>query len=113
MTPDPSRARRLVWEPGDLTIVKPGKSPPSGPARRPLSAVRVARGVTQADLAQRLGIDQSQISRLEQRDDFRMATLVDYLIALGAETIVIDVKFNDASSEQLPLRIGADSHADS
>lgn len=49
---------------------------------RPLAAVRQARGLTQADMALRLGISQSDVSKLERRADLRLSTLSRYVAAL-------------------------------
>ena len=50
-----------------------------------LAAIRRAAGVTQVQLAERLGVGQGQISRTERQSDLLLSTLVDYLRALGVE----------------------------
>jgi len=50
-----------------------------------LAAIRNAVGVTQVQLAERLGVGQGQISRIEHQTDVLLSTLVDYLRALGVE----------------------------
>jgi hypothetical protein len=51
----------------------------------PLRAVREAVGKTQLDVASSASMNQGDVSRLEQREDFRLSTLRRYVAALGAE----------------------------
>jgi transcriptional regulator with XRE-family HTH domain len=53
-----------------------------------LARIRMAAGVTQVQLAERLGVGQAQISKTEHRADVRLSTLVAYLNALGAHAQV-------------------------
>jgi len=62
-----------------------------------LRDLRQLAGVTQLELAKRLNIDQTAVSRLEQRDDIRLSTLRGYIEALGA-TLRIDANFGDESA---------------
>lgn len=56
------------------------------PKRLPgLAALRRERGLTQAELASRLGISQSDLSKFERRQDVRLSTLRAYLEALGGK----------------------------
>ena len=48
-----------------------------------LREVRVACERTQQELAERLQIDQPNVSRLENRSDVHVSTLADYIAALG------------------------------
>jgi DNA-binding transcriptional regulator YiaG len=48
-----------------------------------LRAVREAVGLTQGELAQRIEITQSQLSKMERREDHRISTLRRYVQALG------------------------------
>jgi DNA-binding transcriptional regulator YiaG len=54
-----------------------------------LKAIRELAGVSQVELAGRMGTGQSEISRAEQRDDHLLSTLRDYVEALGGELEVI------------------------
>jgi transcriptional regulator with XRE-family HTH domain len=45
--------------------------------------LRKALGITQVELATRVGITQSQLSKLEHRENHRIATLRRYVHALG------------------------------
>jgi len=56
-------------------------SPPPAVALRELRALL---GLTQVDVAQRLGIGQAAVSRLEHRDDITLGSLQRYVEALGA-----------------------------
>jgi transcriptional regulator with XRE-family HTH domain len=48
-----------------------------------LRALREAAGLTQGELAQRVEITQSQLSKMEHREDHRISTLRRYVQALG------------------------------
>lgn len=48
-----------------------------------LAALREARGVTQAQLAQELDVSQAHISQVEHKDDLYLSTLRRYVAALG------------------------------
>lgn len=48
-----------------------------------LRALREAAGSTQGELAQRVEITQSQLSKMERREDHRISTLRRYVEALG------------------------------
>jgi DNA-binding Xre family transcriptional regulator len=64
-----------------------------GPAgkRVSLRTLREALGKTQNDLAAALDMTQSEVSRLESRDDVLVSTLARYAAALGGalETIIV------------------------
>ena len=56
--------------------------------RLTMRTVREAAGQTQHDLAHAAGMDQSDVSRLENRDDFgdcQISTLQRYVAALGGQ----------------------------
>lgn len=59
-----------------------------------LAMIRKAARLTQVEMAQRLGIGQGAVSRLENRDDMLLSTLLDYLTATGVESasLVVTVK---------------------
>ena len=75
---------------------------PSTP--RTLTDLRRAAGWTQAQVATRLGISQSDVSKLEHRSDLRVATLRRYLHAIGltlrlratALSVDVDVRLDGA-----------------
>lgn len=53
-----------------------------------LSELRKSCGVTQVDLAAKMGVPQSQLSRIERTDGIRISTLQRYLAGLGAKLVV-------------------------
>lgn len=56
-----------------------------------LQAIRRARRMTQATVAEELGINQENVSRLERRTDFLISSLRNYLEAMGGELhLVVD-----------------------
>jgi predicted transcriptional regulator len=50
-----------------------------------LRALRDKLGVTQEELANRIKVSQSQLSRLERRKDSRLSTIRRYVEAMGGE----------------------------
>ena len=57
--------------------------------RLPLRVLRESVAVTQEQVAKAANMDQSEISRVEQRDDMKLSTLRKYARALGAEIEVV------------------------
>jgi predicted transcriptional regulator len=54
-----------------------------------LRALREAAGVTKEELAEKVAVDQSQISRLERQGDARVSLLKRYVEALGGELQIV------------------------
>jgi hypothetical protein len=50
-----------------------------------LAMIRKAGDLTQVEVAEKLGVGQAVVSRLERRSDMLLSTLADYLHATGAE----------------------------
>lgn len=50
-----------------------------------LAVIRRRAGLTQLELAKRMGISQSDLSKLERRGDMRVSTLREYTRRVGAE----------------------------
>ncbi len=50
-----------------------------------LATIRRAGALTQVEVAEKLGVGQAVVSRLERRHDMLLSTLADYLHATGAE----------------------------
>ncbi len=65
-----------------------------------LAQLRQARQRSQAELAEKLGVQQSAISRLERRTDMYLSTLTGIIEAMGG-TLEIIARFPD----QPPVRI--------
>ena len=63
-------------------------------AAMPLDELRQARQMTQAKLAQTLGVNQSEVSKIEHRADLYLSTLSGYVEALGGK-LEIRVIFPD------------------
>lgn len=64
-----------------------------------LSAIRKAGELTQAEVAERLGVGQAAVSRIEGRSDVLLSTLSDYLSAAGATNPRIVVVLNGIEVE--------------
>lgn len=74
-----------------------------------LVEARQAAGLTQAELARRLGVSQAQVSRIEKSgyDSYTLNTLRRYVAALG-EGFSLEVtvkKTHDTTSENVPQHI--------
>lgn len=65
-------------------------------AELPLEQLRAARQLTQTNLAQVLGVNQSAVSKLEKRTDMYLSTLRSYIEAMGG-TLDIQAVFPEGS----------------
>ena len=63
-------------------------------AAMPLDELRRARQMTQARLAESLGVNQGEVSKIEHRTDLYLSTLTEYVEALGG-TLEIRAVFSD------------------
>ena len=54
-----------------------------------LAAVRHAFDLTQVELAQRLGVSQANVAKIEKRSDLLVSTLRSYLAALGGDVRIV------------------------
>jgi DNA-binding XRE family transcriptional regulator len=54
-------------------------------ASMPLEEIRRARQMTQAKLADTLGVNQGEVSKIEHRTDLYLSTLAGYVEALGGK----------------------------
>src|SRR5438270_10176589 len=63
-------------------------------ASMPLDEIRRARQMTQAKLAETLGVNQGEVSKIEHRTDLYLSTLSEYVQALGG-TLEIRAVFPD------------------
>ena len=63
-------------------------------AAMPLDDLRRARRMTQAKLAETLGVNQGEVSKIEHRTDLYLSTLSEYVEALGG-TLEIRAVFPD------------------
>ena len=63
-------------------------------AAMPLDELRRARQMTQTRLAESLGVNQGEVSKIEHRTDLYLSTLTEYVEALGG-TLEIRAVFKD------------------
>ena len=54
-------------------------------ASMPLEEIRRAREMTQVKLAEALGVNQGEVSKIEHRTDIYLSTLAGYVEALGGK----------------------------
>lgn len=76
------------------------------PGGRTLAEARLAAGLTQTRVAERMGVAQSDVSKLERREDIRLSTLRAYARALGAK-LVVALRLPDEEHD-LPVVLGVD-----
>lgn len=69
--------------------------------------LRRAEALSQVEVAGRLEITQSAVSKLEHAEDVRVSTLRDYLDALGARLELVAV-FDD-DERRVPIHLGHDA----
>ena len=65
-------------------------------AELPLEQLRSARSLTQTNMAQTLGVNQSAISKIEKRTDMYLSTLRSYVEAMGG-SLEIQAIFPDGA----------------
>ena len=65
-------------------------------AELPLEQLRSARSLTQTNMAQALGVNQSAVSKIERRTDMYLSTLRSYVEAMGG-SLEIRAVFPDGS----------------
>jgi len=66
-----------------------------------LADFRARQAMTQKEMAQILGVTQSNISRIEHEEDLYLSTLREYLTALGAE-LEVNAVFPDGKVTLVP-----------
>ncbi len=75
-------------------------------AAMPLEELRKARQMTQTKLAQSLGVNQGEVSKIEHRTDLYLSTLSEYVEALGGRleirAVFPDREVRITQFEQLP-----------
>jgi hypothetical protein len=86
------------------TLGRGGASWPTKPPVTTLPELRAARGMSQAAIGSRLGMNQSEVSRLERRRDMRLSTLRGYVEAAGGWLRLV-VTLSD-SNRQVDLVVG-------
>jgi DNA-binding Xre family transcriptional regulator len=70
-----------------------------------LYELRHAEALSQVELAGRLEITQSAVSKLEHAEDVRVSTLRDYLDAMGARLELVAV-FDEDGERRVPVHLG-------
>jgi len=70
-----------------------------------LYELRNAEALSQVELAGRLDITQSAVSKLEHAEDVRVSTLRDYLDAMGARLELVAV-FDGEDERRVPVHLG-------
>ena len=80
--------------------------------------MRKKQKLTQADIAQLLGIKQENVSRLERRNNVHLSTLKDYIHALGGKLHLIvefpnqkPIEIKDVESIESPKNDSTSLHA--
>jgi transcriptional regulator with XRE-family HTH domain len=68
-----------------------------------LHELRVARGLSQTELAKRLGVTQKRVSAIERAHDLNISTLQRYVGALGGR-LQADVQFDEETIALTPSK---------
>lgn len=68
--------------------------------KMPLRKLRAARELTQENLARTLQVNQSEVSKIENRADMYVSTLASYVKAMGGE-LEIRAVFPDGGAVQI------------
>ncbi|GAB2654860.1 helix-turn-helix domain-containing protein [Arenimonas aestuarii] len=87
---------------GDLAEIKANAK-----ALLPLAALRERAGVTQSEMAARLGKSQAAISKFEGRGDFLMSTLYRHVSAVGWD-LTISISSNGTTFDLVPNEMDED-----
>jgi DNA-binding transcriptional regulator YiaG len=99
------RIRKLAQRPdiaAEVAQVRAGMAEADRTYAMGLAALRQAAQLTQVELAERMGVTQAAISRLEQPHDLLLSTLNSYLNAIGGHASMI-VRFADGHEAILDL----------
>lgn len=89
----------------DLLQKRTFTQPPQAVALRELRALL---GRTQGDVAERMGVGQAAVSRLEHRDDVTLGSLRRYVAALGG---TLDIRVRTPAGDEVALAVGVASPA--
>ena len=73
-----------------------------------LRELRKSRNVTQVQVAQVMGVEQTAISKLEHRSDMYLSTVYEYIKALGGELKLV-ASFPEGDIPLQPFEVQADS----
>ena len=92
-----SDARRKATKPDDEAHIQGVREAMRAELR--LAELRKHRGASQAKIAERLEVSQSNVSQLERGDDVKLSTLDNYIKALGGH-LEISAVFDD---ETIPI----------
>lgn len=77
------KARSLESLDSEQNAVQIWTKTPDDSVESTLKGLRNASGLTQSELAERLGMTQAQVSQIESRNDFLVSTMRRYIEALG------------------------------
>jgi DNA-binding XRE family transcriptional regulator len=92
-----SDARRRAVKPDDEPHIQRVREAMRAELR--LAELRKHRGASQAKVAKRLEVSQSNVSQLERGDDVKLSTLASYVKALGGH-LELNAVFDD---ETIPI----------
>jgi DNA-binding XRE family transcriptional regulator len=79
-------------------VLSGGETRPRGASS--LAGLRRAQRLSQAEVAERAGVKQANIAKIEARDDIHISTLLKYVSAIGGK-VLIRVQFDDGREQKL------------
>ncbi len=91
--------KAILKDPARRASVERQKALMLGAAR--LFELRKERGLSQTDLAERLGVTQKRISAIERAEDLNLSTLERYVTALGGR-LHASIEFDDETVTLTP-----------
>jgi DNA-binding XRE family transcriptional regulator len=94
----PMYGTSTLWKSWIATLRQPEAT--AGEEKVGLAGLRRSRGLSQAQLGRRLGITQSDVSKLERRPDVRLSTLRAAVRAMGGD-LRIEAVFPDGTAARL------------
>jgi len=97
--------RKRAVKPADEPYIKQGREAIRAELR--LSSVRKQRKASQAAVAERLAVSQSNVSQLERVGDPRLSTVADYIGALGGRLEIAAVFDDERVTIAGPQAVGA------
>lgn len=92
---------------GDISNAEIAAARSSAEALLPLAALRIRAGLTQGDIAARLGKSQAAISKFESRGDFLLSTLYRHIKAVGGD-LCIEIRTKQDRFQLHPTEYGDD-----
>ena len=107
-----SATRQPTTRPPDFARLVEAKAAEIGRRVHTLASLRKARGLTQHQLTEELGMTQGEVSRLERRENLHLATLARFIEATGGVLRITAVYDDDEVNVGLGSVAGSEAISD-